>query len=106
MHFISLLSFCLSLLASSCWASAPPRIKRRQFTDFYAAVDTNDPDVPSIWACSPAQLAILGEAIEQAHEMALIAESALDVEGSELSASYCAWFGPGAPYIFALAATC
>jgi hypothetical protein len=106
MHFISLLSFCLSLLALSCLASAPPPIKARYFTHHYIAGVSDDPAVPSFWPCSQAQRIQLGQAIIHAHEMAQAATAALNVANSERSASYCAWFGPGAPYIFALAAIC
>ena len=104
MHFI--LSFCLSLLASSCWASAPPLIKTRHFTHTYVAVASLDPAVPSFWPCSHAQLIELEEAMVHTRAMAQAAAAALNVDNAELSASFCVWFGSGAAYIFALAAIC
>jgi hypothetical protein len=104
MHFI--LSFCLSLLASSCWASAPPLIKTRHFTHTYVAVASLDPAVPSFWPCSHAKLIELEEAMVHARAMAQTAAAALNVANSERSESYCWWFGHGAPYILTLAATC
>ena len=100
MRYMSLSSFCLSRLISSCWASAPPLIKARHFTQFYAAIASTNPAIPSFWPCNDAQITQINQAIIQAHQMAQVAAAALNVAGSERSVSYCTWFGQGMPYIF------
>jgi hypothetical protein len=106
MHFISLSSCCLSLLASSCWASAPPLLKARQFTNHYIAVASNDPDVRAWYPCSEFKRQRIEEAMVHTWAMAQAATAALNVANAESSSSYCSWFGIGALYIFASAVTC
>jgi hypothetical protein len=98
MHFISLSSFCLSLLASSCWASAPPLLKARQFTNHYIAVASNNPHIQAWYPCSEQQRQQIEEAMVYTWQMAQAAAAALNVQNAEFSPSYCWWFGIGALY--------
>ena len=88
MHFISLLSFYLSLFPLSCWASAPPLIKAREITHLYGVVASINPDIPGFFPCNHVQLIHIAVAMEHTRAMAQAAATALSVANSEHSPSY------------------